>query len=184
MIQKSYIHVSNLCSKFKREEDSDSSYERFHSVLSLLSYLMKAPLVPRGTPVVNALNAQRQVSDLLYINHLMHLKFVKHIHTKKESEKPGGRKKKKRRKKRDNENELELEIIKKSNEIYENTQIQRERCLQIYSLLRQNIQNSILSSYHNSGFFWEHYDDVSGKGTRGHPFSGWTSLIINIMAEI
>ena len=93
-------------------------------------------------------------------------------------------KKKKRRKKRDNENELELEIIKKSNEIYENTQIQRERCLQIYTILRQNIQNSILSSYHNSGFFWEHYDDVSGKGTRGHPFSGWTSLIINIMAEI
>ena len=107
MIQKSYIHVSNLCSKFKREEDSDSSYERFHSVLSLLSYLMKAPLVPRGTPVVNALNAQRQVSDLLYINHLMHLKFVKHIHTKKESEKPGGRKKKKRRKKRERKIERE-----------------------------------------------------------------------------
>jgi Myo-inositol-1-phosphate synthase len=47
--------------KFKREADSDASYERFHSVLSLLSYLMKAPLVPPGTPVVNALGAQRQV---------------------------------------------------------------------------------------------------------------------------
>jgi myo-inositol-1-phosphate synthase len=29
-------------------------------VLSLLSYMLKAPLVPRGTPVVNALFAQRE----------------------------------------------------------------------------------------------------------------------------
>ncbi|ETV88948.1 hypothetical protein H257_00382 [Aphanomyces astaci] len=34
--------------------------ERFHSVLSILSYLLKAPLVPRGTPIVNALFAQRE----------------------------------------------------------------------------------------------------------------------------
>lgn len=47
--------------QFKCESGSDAVYERFHSVLSLLSYLMKAPLVPAGTPVVNALGAQRQV---------------------------------------------------------------------------------------------------------------------------
>lgn len=35
-------------------------FERFHAVLSLLSYLLKAPMVPAGTPVVNALAAQRQ----------------------------------------------------------------------------------------------------------------------------
>lgn len=34
-------------------------FTRFHSVLSLLSYLLKAPLVPTGMPVINALNAQR-----------------------------------------------------------------------------------------------------------------------------
>lgn len=39
---------------------ADAPYERFHSVLSILSYLLKAPLVPDGTPVVNALAAQRQ----------------------------------------------------------------------------------------------------------------------------
>jgi len=32
---------------------------RFNSVLSILSYLCKAPLVPRGTPLVNALFSQR-----------------------------------------------------------------------------------------------------------------------------
>ena len=40
----------------------EGEFESFHPVLSLLGYLMKAPAVPEGTPVVNALNAQRQVS--------------------------------------------------------------------------------------------------------------------------
>mmetsp|Transcript_6063 Transcript_6063/g.13407 ORF Transcript_6063/g.13407 Transcript_6063/m.13407 type:complete len:148 (+) Transcript_6063:1466-1909(+) len=40
--------------------ESAEGYERMHPVLSLLSYLLKAPLVPQGTPVVNALAAQRQ----------------------------------------------------------------------------------------------------------------------------
>lgn len=34
-------------------------FERFHSVLSIVAYLLKAPLVPANTPVVNALAAQR-----------------------------------------------------------------------------------------------------------------------------
>jgi len=34
-------------------------WENFHPVMSWLSYLMKAPLVPPETPIVNALNAQR-----------------------------------------------------------------------------------------------------------------------------
>jgi myo-inositol-1-phosphate synthase len=49
-----------LSSKVKKEEEGDDKFEPFHSVLSLLSYLMKAPLVPKDTPVVNALAAQRQ----------------------------------------------------------------------------------------------------------------------------
>lgn len=36
-----------------------SSYKGFHSVLSVLSYMLKAPLTPPGTPVVNALGKQR-----------------------------------------------------------------------------------------------------------------------------
>ncbi|KAK4176177.1 putative inositol-3-phosphate synthase [Triangularia setosa] len=34
-------------------------FEGFHSVLSVLSYMLKAPLTPPGTPVVNALAKQR-----------------------------------------------------------------------------------------------------------------------------
>eukprot|EP00499_Haloplacidia_sp_CaronLabIsolate_P003531 CAMPEP_0196779596 /NCGR_PEP_ID=MMETSP1104-20130614/6474_1 /TAXON_ID=33652 /ORGANISM="Cafeteria sp., Strain Caron Lab Isolate" /LENGTH=586 /DNA_ID=CAMNT_0042149781 /DNA_START=126 /DNA_END=1886 /DNA_ORIENTATION=- len=42
------------------KEEEAAGYERFHSVLSLLSYLLKAPMVPPGTPVVNALFKQRE----------------------------------------------------------------------------------------------------------------------------
>lgn len=37
----------------------EGDFEQFHSVLSILSYLLKAPAVPPGTPVVNALFRQR-----------------------------------------------------------------------------------------------------------------------------
>ncbi|KAF2190204.1 Myo-inositol-1-phosphate synthase [Zopfia rhizophila CBS 207.26] len=37
----------------------DAKYAGFHSVLSVLSYMLKAPLTPPGTPVINALAKQR-----------------------------------------------------------------------------------------------------------------------------
>lgn len=57
----------------------DEPFQRFNSVLSLLSYLCKAPLVPRGTPVVNALFRQRACIENIFracvglppINHMM-----------------------------------------------------------------------------------------------------------------
>ena len=39
--------------------EAESEPRRFNSILSILSYLLKAPLVPAGTPVVNALFKQR-----------------------------------------------------------------------------------------------------------------------------
>lgn len=48
-------------SNVKANEDvNKKKYERMHSMLSILSYLTKAPAVPRGTPVVNALFQQRE----------------------------------------------------------------------------------------------------------------------------
>jgi len=37
-----------------------------HPVAVLLSYLTKAPLVPEGTPVVNALNKQRSMLENVF----------------------------------------------------------------------------------------------------------------------
>lgn len=42
-----------------KDSTSEDDYKHFHSVLSVLSYMLKAPLTPPGTPVVNALAKQR-----------------------------------------------------------------------------------------------------------------------------
>ncbi|EFN79046.1 inositol-3-phosphate synthase 1-B [Harpegnathos saltator] len=54
------VILAELCSRitFKKADDTED-FSGFHSVLSILSYLCKAPLVPLGTPVVNALFRQR-----------------------------------------------------------------------------------------------------------------------------
>lgn len=45
--------------QWKSGSDESVDYKQFHSVLSVLSYMLKAPLTPPGTPVVNALAKQR-----------------------------------------------------------------------------------------------------------------------------
>jgi len=57
------VILGELCERIrmkKVDDDNNSDWEAFHPVLSLLSYMLKAPLVPNGAPVVNALFAQRQ----------------------------------------------------------------------------------------------------------------------------
>lgn len=55
------VILAELCSRitFKQGESETDEFTGFHSVLSILSYLCKAPLVPNGTPVINALFKQR-----------------------------------------------------------------------------------------------------------------------------
>lgn len=51
---------------YKTKEDDD--YKHFHPVLSLLSYMLKAPVVPKGAPIVNALFRQRAcIENLLRV---------------------------------------------------------------------------------------------------------------------
>ena len=49
-----------------RTKDSGEEYQPFHSVLSLLSYMLKAPVVPRGMPVINALAKQRAALENVF----------------------------------------------------------------------------------------------------------------------
>lgn len=51
--------LGEFCSRVQIKKKSDTEYLPFRSVLSILSYLCKAPLVPQGTPVVNSLFRQR-----------------------------------------------------------------------------------------------------------------------------
>ncbi|KAJ8048503.1 Inositol-3-phosphate synthase 1-A [Holothuria leucospilota] len=53
------IILTEMCQRISFRTASQKEYQSFHPVLSILSYLCKAPLVPPGTPVVNALFKQR-----------------------------------------------------------------------------------------------------------------------------
>ncbi|KAI3652561.1 hypothetical protein MP228_001986 [Amoeboaphelidium protococcarum] len=54
----------------------------------------------------------------------------------------------------------------------------------IYKELRLNLIDNVYKQYKETGHLWEQYSPTDGKGQRSHPFTGWTSLIVNIMSEI
>jgi myo-inositol-1-phosphate synthase len=53
------VILTELFQRISYKTQGQKEYENFNSVLSVLSYLLKAPQVPKGTPVVNALFRQR-----------------------------------------------------------------------------------------------------------------------------
>jgi mannosyl-oligosaccharide glucosidase len=58
----------------------------------------------------------------------------------------------------------------------------QQRCREIYVELRRNVINTVYNSWKETGYAWEHFDpsDGHGQGTQG--FTGWTALVVKIMA--
>lgn len=56
-------------------------------------------------------------------------------------------------------------------------------CLELYQNLRKCVMENIVKQYEKTGFFWEHYNDKTGEGEGTRSFTGWTALVLNIMAE-
>ncbi|KAF5754140.1 putative mannosyl-oligosaccharide glucosidase [Helianthus annuus] len=59
----------------------------------------------------------------------------------------------------------------------------RERAETIYNELRGNLIRNVMKNYKQTGYLWEQYDQKKGNGKGAHPFTGWTSLVVLIMAE-
>ncbi|OLL22364.1 putative mannosyl-oligosaccharide glucosidase [Neolecta irregularis DAH-3] len=59
----------------------------------------------------------------------------------------------------------------------------RETASRIYNELRENVIQNIFNEWERTGFAWEQYDQETGRGQRSFPFTGWTSMVIMIMAE-
>ncbi|KAJ4321241.1 Processing alpha glucosidase I [Neodidymelliopsis sp. IMI 364377] len=59
---------------------------------------------------------------------------------------------------------------------------QQQRCRDIYIDLRRNIVRTVFNSWKQTGYAWEQYDPVGGHGQRTQHFTGWTSLVVSIMA--
>jgi myo-inositol-1-phosphate synthase len=54
------VIIAELFTRIQYKTEKMPQFSPFHSVLSVLSYLLKAPLVQKNTPVVNSLFKQRQ----------------------------------------------------------------------------------------------------------------------------
>ncbi|KAG1469294.1 hypothetical protein G6F56_003335 [Rhizopus delemar] len=59
----------------------------------------------------------------------------------------------------------------------------QERAQKIYAQLRENIIRNVYNEYKKTGYIWEQYSPEDGQGMRSHPFTGWSSLVLLIMAE-
>lgn len=59
------VILAELMERIEYKTPEMAGFDHFHPVLSILSYLLKAPLVPNGAPVVNALNRQRAAVENL-----------------------------------------------------------------------------------------------------------------------
>uniref|UniRef100_A0A915PYA3 Mannosyl-oligosaccharide glucosidase n=1 Tax=Setaria digitata TaxID=48799 RepID=A0A915PYA3_9BILA len=59
----------------------------------------------------------------------------------------------------------------------------RELAFNVYSELRNNLVTNVAREFRRTGFLWENYNDETGRGQGAHPFTGWSSLLLSIMAE-
>ena len=57
------VLLAELSTRIQLKRPDDAELHSFHPVSVLLSYLTKAPLCPKGTPVVNALAKQRAMLE-------------------------------------------------------------------------------------------------------------------------
>jgi mannosyl-oligosaccharide glucosidase len=52
----------------------------------------------------------------------------------------------------------------------------------IHNELRKNLVDTVFKSWRETGFAWEQYNPETGAGQRTQHFTGWTSLVVKIMA--
>jgi mannosyl-oligosaccharide glucosidase len=52
----------------------------------------------------------------------------------------------------------------------------------MYSQLRKNLVQNIFKEWKETGFAWEQYNPDTGKGQRTQHFTGWTSMVVNMMS--
>ena len=52
-----------------------------------------------------------------------------------------------------------------------------------YAEVRAAVVSVVYDNYERRGFLYENYNSSTGEGRGSHPFTGWTALVVNLMAE-
>lgn len=58
----------------------------------------------------------------------------------------------------------------------------QQRASKLYTSLRTNLVENVFKEWERTGFAWEQYNPETGEGQRTQHFTGWTSLVVKIMA--
>jgi mannosyl-oligosaccharide glucosidase len=58
------------------------------------------------------------------------------------------------------------------------------RAQQIYNELRSAVVENVARQFTQTGFIWEQYAPLDGRGLRSRPFTGWSSLVVLIAGEL
>ncbi|KAI5820097.1 glycoside hydrolase [Pyronema omphalodes] len=58
----------------------------------------------------------------------------------------------------------------------------QKQAARIYKNLRKNVVENVYKNWEETGYAWEQYDSITGKGQRTAHFLGWTSLVVNLMS--
>ncbi|KAL8858592.1 MAG: hypothetical protein Q9178_004886 [Gyalolechia marmorata] len=78
--------------------------------------------------------------------------------------------------------EAEFPLLTEKQELTQQPGLHRSRAGNIYTQLRLNLVNTVFDAWNETGFAWEQYNANTGKGQRTQHFTGWTALIVKILA--
>lgn len=59
----------------------------------------------------------------------------------------------------------------------------KEDTLTGFKKIRDGLVNSVYTEWARSGYFMENFDDRSGEGLYNKAFSGWTTLVLNVLSN-
>lgn len=57
----------------------------------------------------------------------------------------------------------------------------QEKALAIASQLSDRVINTVFVNYKQTGFAWEQYDDMTGRGSHSRVFTGWTACVLLLL---
>ncbi|KAK2002070.1 mannosyl oligosaccharide glucosidase [Colletotrichum falcatum] len=58
----------------------------------------------------------------------------------------------------------------------------KAKAADLFTRLRKNLVDTVYNSWEKTGFAWEQYNPETGDGQRTQHFTGWTSLVVKLMA--
>ncbi|KAL8878402.1 MAG: hypothetical protein Q9198_003776, partial [Flavoplaca austrocitrina] len=58
----------------------------------------------------------------------------------------------------------------------------QKRARKLFTSLRTNLVENVFKEWERTKFAWEQYNPETGEGQRTQHFTGWTSLVVKIMA--